>query len=232
MFLVFNKQKIISYLVAFTTVAVLFCGAGFFVPKFDETVEISTANTKLLPIYSVETEEKKISLTINCAWNADDIDKILDTLSKYNVQVTFFMVGDWVDRFPEAVKKIASNGHEIGNHSNTHPHVNNLSLEKNAEQIKTCADKIEKLTGKRSTLYRGPYGEYNDVVIKAAENENHKVIQWSLDTLDYKGLTAEEMWSRLKDKLTNGSVVLMHNGTTHTADALDKLIYNIKRKRL
>lgn len=140
------------------------------------------------------------------------------------------MVGDWVDKFPEAVKKIADAGHEIGNHSNTHPHVNNLSYEKNVAQIKTCADKIENLTGKRSTLYRGPYGEYNDVVIKSAESENHKVIQWSLDTLDYKGLTENEMWNRLKDKLTNGSIILMHNGTLHTAEALDKLIYNIQEK--
>lgn len=230
MFLVFNKQKIISYLVAFSTVAILFCGAGFFMPNLDETVQTSATTKKLLPIYSVETEEKKISLTINCAWNADDIDKILDTLSKYKVHITFFIVGDWVDRFPEAVKKISDAGHEIGNHSNTHPHINNLSYEKNMSEIKICADKIEKLTGKRSTLYRGPYGEYNDVVIKSAESENHKVIQWSLDTLDYKGLTENEMWNRLKDKLTNGSIILMHNGTEHTAEALDKIIYNIQDK--
>ncbi len=123
-------------------------------------------------------------------------------------------------------------GHEIGNHSNTHPHVNNLSIEKNCEQIKTCADKIEKITGKRPTLYRGPYGEYNNTVIKAAEMENHKTIQWSLDTLDYTGLTGDEMWNRLKDKIAEGSIVLMHNGTAHTADALDKLIYNITQKGL
>lgn len=232
MFFVFNKQKIISYVVAFTTVAVLFCGASFFVPKFDETIQTASSSTRLLPIYSVQTEEKKVSLTINCAWNADDIDKILDTLSKYNIHVTFFMVGDWIDKFPDAVKKIAQNGHEIANHSNTHSHVNNLSLEKNMEQIKACADKIEKLTGIRSTLYRGPYGEYNDTVIKAAEAENHKVIQWSQDTLDYKGLTGNEMWDRLKDKLTNGSIVLMHNGTEHTAEALDEIIYNITRERI
>ena len=123
-------------------------------------------------------------------------------------------------------------GHEIGNHSNTHPHVNNLTLEKNCEQIKNCADKIEKITGKRPTLYRGPYGEYNNTVIKAAEMENNKTIQWSLDTLDYKGLTGDEMWNRLKDKITGGSIVLMHNGTAHTADALDKIIYNITQKGL
>jgi len=230
MLFVFNKQKIISYIVAFTTVAILFCGAGFFVQDVGDTVETSASTKKLLPIYSVETEDKKISLTINCAWNADDIDKILDTLSKYKINVTFFMVGDWVDKFPEAVKKIHDAGHEIANHSNTHPHVNNLTFEKNCEQIRLCSDKIEKLTGVRPTLYRGPYGEYNNIVIKAAEAENHKVIQWSLDTLDYTGLTSDEMWNRLKDKLKNGSIILMHNGTSHTAEALDKIIYNITEK--
>lgn len=230
MFLVFNKEKIISYIVAFSTVAILFAGASFFVPNEDGVVQVSAKTAKLLPIYSVDTQEKKVSLTINCAWNADDIDRILDTLSKYQTKVTFFMVGDWVDKYPDAVRKIADQGHEIGNHSDTHPHVNQMTFEKNEEQIKLCADKIEKITGKRSVLYRGPYGEYNDTVIKAAENKNHKTIQWSLDTLDYKGLTESQMWDRLKDKLKSGDIILMHNGTKHTADALDKIIYNIKEK--
>lgn len=140
------------------------------------------------------------------------------------------MVGDWADKFPDAVKKISEAGHEIGNHSDTHPHVNNLTYEKNCEQIKACSDKIEKITGKKTTLYRGPYGEYNNTVITAAKNENHTTIQWSLDTLDYTGLTGEQMWDRLNDKLENGSIILMHNGTEHTAESLDKLIYNITQK--
>lgn len=230
MFIVFNKQKIISYLIALSTVIILFSGASFFVPNLETSIQTSAKTSKLLPIYSVETQEKKLSLTINCAWNADDIDRILDTLSKYKIKVTFFVVGDWVDKYPEALKKISDAGHEIANHSDTHPHVNNLSLEKNQEQIKKCADKIEKITGKRSNLYRGPYGEYNDIVIKAAEQENHKTIQWSVDTLDYKGLTGDKMWERIKDKLTNGTIILMHNGTEHTADALDKIIYQIQEK--
>ena len=229
MFLVFNKQKIISYVVAFSTVAILFLGAGLLTPK-DEALQTSAKINKLLPIYSVDTPDKEVALTINCAWNADDIDKILDTLSKYKVKVTFFVVGDWVKKYPEAVKKIHEAGHEIGNHSDTHPHVNEMTLEKNMEQIRKCADKIEEITGSRSTLYRGPYGEYNDIVIKAAEAEKHTTIQWSLDTLDYTGLNANQMWERLNNKLSNGSIILMHNGTEHTADALDFLIYKIQEK--
>ena len=185
MFIVFNKQKIYSYVIALTTIMILFCGATVFQTKISNSIQTSVGAEKMLPIYNVETNEKNVALTINCAWNADDIDQILDTLSKYKVHVTFFMVGDWVDKFPEAVKKISDAGHEIGNHSDTHPHVNNLSFEKNCEQIKKCADKIEKITGKRTTLYRGPYGEYNNTVVKAATDKGYYSIQWNLDTLDY-----------------------------------------------
>ena len=230
MFIVFNKQKIISYLIALSTVVILFGGAFFFLPGEEKLIQTAAGTNKLLPIYSVQTEDKKIALTINCAWNADDIDRILDTLSKYQVHVTFFMVGDWVDKFPESVKKISEAGHEIGNHSDTHPHVNSFSIEKNEEQIKKCADKIEAITGKRSVLYRGPYGEYNNTVIQAANNQKHTTIQWSLDTLDYQDLTQDQMWNRLKDKLAPGSIILMHNGTKHTADALDFLLYSMQEK--
>ena len=130
----------------------------------------------------------------------------------------------------DAVKKISDAGHEIGNHSNTHPHVNNLTLEKNIEEIQKCSEKIEKITGKKTTLYRGPYGEYNETVIKAADSQNHKTIQWNLDTLDYSGLTGKEMWNRIENKLTAGSIILSHNGTKHTADSLDMLLYNIQQK--
>lgn len=232
MIFVINKQKIYSYVIAVVMVVILFCGSTIFQTKDYNAIQTAATEGRMLPIYNVDTKEKNIALTMNCAWNADDIDSILDTLAKYKIHITFFVVGDWIDKYPEALKKMSEAGHEIANHSNTHPHVNNLSYEKNVEQIKQCADKIEKITGKRSNLYRGPYGEYNNVVIKAAIEQKHTSIQWSLDTLDYSGITGEEMWSRLKDNLKDGDIVLMHNGTKHTADSLDKIIYNIKEKGL
>ena len=227
MFIVFNREKINSYLISLGTVIILFIMA-FMITK-EETVQTSAA-TRELPIYSVNTEEKQVAFTMNCAWEADDIDSILDTLSKYKTHITFFIVGDFAQKYPEAVKKISDAGHEIGNHSDTHPHVNNLSLEKNIEQIQNCSKKIEQITGKKTTLYRGPYGEYNDTVIKAAKSQNHTAIQWNLDTLDYSGLTGEEMWNRLENKLLPGSIILSHSGTKHTADSLDMLFYNIQQK--
>ena len=226
MFLVFSKDKIQTYVVSVLTVVLL-----IFLANIDKNDVIQTsALEKNLPIYNVQTEEKKIAFTMNCAWNADDIDSILETLRANNVKITFFIVGEWADKYPEEVKKISKAGHEIGTHSNTHPHVNNLSAEKNLEEIKISVNKLEKLTNQKITLYRTPYGEYNDIVIETSRNNGYFPIQWNIDTLDYEGLNCEEMWNRIKGKLSNGSIILSHNGTEHTADSLDTLIKNIKQQ--
>ena len=230
MFFVFNKQKIYSYLIAASTVVILFILSFYFTNSDMKTLEASSGTAKLVPIYNVDTEQKRISLSINCAWNADDIDKILEVLDKCNVKATFFMVGEWVDKFPDAVKKINEKGHEIANHSDKHLHVNSLSYEQNVEEILNCSKKIKKLTGKDVKLYRCPYGEYNDTVIKAATDNGYKVIQWSIDSLDYEGLDEGQMWDRINKKLTNGSIILMHNGTENTANSLETIIKNIQKK--
>ena len=119
---------------------------------------------------------------------------------------------------------------KYGSHSDTHPHVNNLSYEKNIEEIEKSNDRLEKIIGSRTKLYRAPYVEYNNTVIKAATDKAYYTIQWSLDTLDYTGLTGNEMWKRLDTKLSNGDIILTHNGTKYTADSLDMLLKNIKQK--
>ena len=224
MFFIFSKEKIQTYIVSILTVVTLIVIANINNLSVIET----SANTRYLPIYNVQTEENKVAFTMNCAWNANDIDSILETLKNNDVHITFFVVGEWVDKYPEAVKKIHDAGHEIASHSNTHPHVNKLSAEKNLEEINLSVSKIEKITGEKTKLYRAPYGEYNNTVIKTAQDNGYYCIQWNLDTLDYEGLTGEEMWKRLKNKLEKGSIILSHNGTKHTAKSLDMLIKNIK----
>ena len=229
MFFVLKKDKIMAFLVACSTVFALFLMSSLFTEMPQIAIETGSVS-KNLPIYSVKTEEPKVALTINCAWNADDIDKILETTEKENVKITFFMVGDWIEKNTEAVKKIHAAGHELANHSYSHPHVSNLNYDKNVEQIKKCSELIKSITGKESTLYRGPYGEYNDTVLQAAKDTNHTAIQWSIDTLDYNSLTGEQMWERIEPKLENGSIILMHNGTENTANSLQMIIQNIKAK--
>lgn len=228
MFIILNKEKILAYVVSVLTVITLFGVANLTINS--EVVPTSANVEAKLPIYNVETQEKKVAFTMNCAWSADDIDDILETLNINEVKITFFMVGDWIDKNPEAVKKIYEAGHEIGNHSNTHPHVNKLTYEQNLEEIEKCSQKIEQLTGKKPTLYRAPYGEYNDTVLKASFENEYYAIQWNKDTLDYQALTGEQMWKRIGDNLQNGDIILSHNGTAHTSDSLDMLIKNIKEK--
>ena len=230
MFVVFNKDKMYAYGISIITVILLFCVANVMLSYNNDTISTTATTTKLLPVYKVDTKENEVSLTLNCAWNASDIDSTLNTLEKNNCKITFFMVGDWVKKFPEAAKKIKEAGHEIATHSNTHPHVNQLSYEENVKEIQDSVKLIKDITGADVKLYRPPYGEYNDTVIKSANDKGLIPIQWSLDTLDYTNLTGTQMWERLEKKLSNGDIILMHNGAKHTADSLEMIIQNINKK--
>ena len=177
---VWTKKSILMYMLLFCSITCLICF------NWSKTVSVfENSSKKDLPIYCVDKQEKICSLSFDAAWGNEDTEMLIKELGDYDVKATFFVVGSWVDKFPESVKQLHEAGHEIGNHSDTHPHVNNLSLEKNIEQIQNCSNKIEKITGEKTTLYRGPYGEYNDTVIRAAKSQNHTTIQWNLDTLDY-----------------------------------------------
>lgn len=222
MFFVVNKNKIISILVLMVAVVTVMTA----IPNAN--IEVNGNPDRLLPIYCVDTQDKKVALTINCAWENTDIDKILETLKEYNVKVTFFVVGDFAKKYPESVKAIFDSGNEIGNHSNTHPHVNQLSLEDNISQIQKCNNLIKEITGTTPTLYRAPYGEYNNTVITASRDVNMNAIQWNIDSLDYKDLSKEDMWKRIEKGIKPGSIILMHSGTKNTANALGYIIQNLQ----
>lgn len=183
-----------------------------------------------LPIYSVETDEKVVAVTFDAAWNADDIDNIIGTLDKYGCKTTFFAVGDWLVKYPDAVKKLSAAGHEIANHSDTHAHLNTLSTEKLITEMEECDKKILDLTGVKNVLFRAPYGEYNDNVITTCYQSGRYPIQWDIDSLDWKNLTTEEMIKRIVPKLKNGSIILLHNGTENTAGALPSILEAIKNE--
>lgn len=223
-FVVINAKMFLFAVIGIFTL-ILACGCGnTIVEKILETA----ANYRLLPIYSVETEDKVVALTFDCAWGADDIPDIINTLTENDVKAAFFMVGDFVKKYPDEVKLVHDNGMDIGNHSNSHAHVNALSFDTNVDDMKKCNEKIMNITGEEVKLYRGPYGEYNNTVIEAAKSLEMQVVQWDIDTLDYTGKTPDEMCKRIKDKIRNGSIILMHNDTKHTAEGLNQIIRTIK----
>ena len=177
-----------------------------------------------LPVYSVERSDKKIALTIDAAWEDDKTEFILETLEQFNVKATFFLCGVWVEAYPEQVKRIAEKGHEIGNHSLTHPHMNKLAAAGVQQEISKLDDEIERLTGKRCTLFRAPFGEYNDTVISTINSMGMSAIQWDVDSLDWKGISASDISDRVLKNVKSGSIVLFHNAAENTPEALPGII--------
>ena len=186
------------------------------------------APTKELPIYSVETSEKKIAISFDAAWGNEYTSFILDTLDKYNLKSTFFLVGFWVDDYPEDVKEIGKRGHDIGNHSTTHPNMSQLSKAQIIEELTTTGDKIEKLTSIKPDLFRPPFGDYNNLLIETCKEENYYPIQWDVDSLDWKELGAQSVVDRVTRNVRNGSIVLFHNNAKDIREYLPLVIEKLQ----
>ena len=184
-----------------------------------------------LPVYGVGRGDNRIALTIDAAWDADKTPFILDTLDKYSVRATFFLCGVWVKQYPDFVKEIAKRGHEIGNHSLTHPHMSRMDAIGIQKELRDLDDMLEELTGKRSTLFRPPFGEYNDTVIKAAREAGYEVIQWSRDTVDWKqDRSAQTILDGVLKKLQSGDIILCHNNGYKIETYLPVLIETAQQK--
>lgn len=179
---------------------------------------------RLVPIYSVDTTEKKVAISFDTAWGADKTLDILKILKEYDVNATFFMVGFWVEDYPEMVKAIDEQGIEIGTHSNTHPDFVNLSVDQMELELSTSIDAIKKITNKEVTLFRAPYGSYNNAMLNLTDKMGLKTIQWDVDTLDWKGLSGVEICERVMSRVKNGSIILCHNNADHVLDALPLLL--------
>lgn len=191
---------------------------------------VNNTAARKLPVYCVDTDEKKISISFDAAWGNEDTQELLEILAKHNVHATFFMTGGWVADYPEDVKAIAAAGHDLGNHSETHPHMSQLSKEGILSEIQSVHTKVKELTGKDMMLFRAPYGEYNDAVIEAANSIGYHVIQWDVDSLDWKNLGMQNILDTVLSHkhLGNGSIILCHNGADYTADALDALLTGLE----
>ena len=157
-------------------------------------------------------------------WGNEDTEKLIEIFKKYNIKVTFFVVGGWVDKYPESVKQLSNAGHEIMNHSNTHPHMSELSLEQIGEEINSCNDKIEAVTGRRPILQRAPYGEYTNNLIDTLSSMNMYCVQWDVDSLDWKDYDADRIYNKVVSGVKPGSICLFHNAAKHTPEALPKII--------
>ena len=221
-FIVINKRTI------FFLGCVAFLLFSFALTGVDAVNNLGEYNN--IPIYSVKTEEKKIAITFDSAWDDQDLAEVLTALENYDCKATFFVVGDFLDKYPKRVEEMHKKGHEIANHSNTHPHTNSLSREQMISEMDDCDKKIIGITGQKEVLFRAPYGEYNDLLVKTCKETGRFCIQWDVDSLDWKGLTCEMIVKRVTDKVKNGSIILLHNGAKNTAKALPQLLCDLKNE--
>ena len=182
------------------------------------------ASQKVLPIYSVERADKVISVTFDASWGGDKTMAILDLLDQYNAKATFFLVGIWVDKYPELVQEIAKRGHEIGNHSDSHAHFTQISDAQIRQELKDCSDKIEDLTGTRPTLFRPPYGDYNSKVITVVRDAGYEAVQWSVDSLDWKNRGVSDLVKRATNNVQKGDIILFHNDSQYIVEALPAIL--------
>lgn len=183
-----------------------------------------------VPIYSVETNEKKVALTFDAAWGSDKTTKIVDILKEAGVSGTFFLVGFWIEQNADKVKYIDEAGLDIGTHSSTHPKMSTLSEAKMTEELSSSMKLITDITGKPVKYFRPPFGDYSDTVLTVAEGLGLKTIQWDVDSLDWKGLSAEEILLRVKQSVKNGSIILCHNNSDHILEALPLMISYLKNQ--
>ncbi|MBR2385410.1 MAG: polysaccharide deacetylase family protein [Clostridia bacterium] len=189
-----------------------------------------SSNKRDLPIYCVDRKDSVLSISFDCAWGVEYTDKILDTLDFYKVKCTFFMTQFWVEKNPEYVEKIFERGHEIGTHSRTHPYMSKMNKSEIESELKTSKEAIEKITGRKVDLFRPPYGDYDDLLVSTAREMGIYTIQWSVDSLDWKDLSALEIATRVLQKAKSGSIILCHNNGLHTAEALPLIFSALQEK--
>lgn len=208
--------------------AVAVSGAAGYLAKYS-TVS-SNVNGRELPICSVETEDAKIALTFDVAWENGDLPEILDVLEEEGVKVSFFVTGEWAEQNPELLKKIRDLGHDLGNHSQDHKSMTQLTYEEKKEEIAEAHERVKEIAGVEMNLFRTPYGNYDDEVILTAEELGYYTIEWNIDTMDWKDYGKKNILNTVmgNEELGNGAIIRAHAGTKYMAEALKPLIQRLK----
>lgn len=221
-----KKKSIVGVVVVLLLIAV--CATCM--ANRDVTAVLNNQSLRKVPVYGVDTQEKVVALTFDAAWGADKTQGILDTLEKHGVGGTFFLVGFWIDKYPDMVKKIAESGCDIGNHSKEHLNMSTLSREKIASELDYVSQTVNELTGIQPKFFRPPFGDYNNTLLEVVEEKNMIGVQWTVDSLDWKGLSATEILSRVTSSVKNGSIILFHNNSDNILEALPLVIANLKNQ--
>lgn len=222
----FSRKKLLRTAVIVLAVLV---GAGIIIMAVMSSFKVA-ADERKIPIYGVDRADNKIAVTFDCAWGNSNTDLLLSLLKDADVKATFFVTGEFCDKYPEDVKKMYDAGHEIGNHSDKHPHVEGININKLVEDTRECSRKIKMITGEEPKIYRAPYGEYDNNVITTIEGMGLKIIQWSVDSIDWNEPDPDTIIKRIMEGTVSGSILLFHNDLENTAQALPEILTGLRQK--
>lgn len=226
-----KAQKSLKLKIALATVAVIISTAVIAVGAVNgESIYAFSYNKVLrkLPIYNVSRNDKKIAISFDCAWGNEHTQKLLDVMDEYGVKCTFFCVSFWAEKYSDDLKEIVSRGHEVGTHSKTHSYMSKQTKEQITEELQYSSAAIYNACGKTPQLFRAPFGDYDDLLIETAQNLGFFTIQWDVDSLDWKDLSATAIAKRVISRVKSGSIILCHNNGKHTAESLPLIFSTLK----
>ena len=183
-----------------------------------------------MPISKVETDDRKISLTFDIASGSSNIESILDILDRYNVKASFFLVGNWVEENKKIVKEISDRGHDIGNHSNSHANMKELNESDLKKELNTTSSKIESITGEKTTMYRPPFGKFDNKSLKVCEELGYTVVNWDIDSFDWKGIGPNFVTEKVLKGVEPGSIVLFHGDINNSEQYLEKILIKLNKR--
>lgn len=218
--IVLNKKKLLLLLVLVLLIIAFLISL--------KRISINTMNY-YDPIYSGEADDKEVAFACNVVWGNEYLPEILRILKENDITITFFIGGDWAEKYPEELKNIYSAGHELGNHGQNHKKQSQLNIEQNKQEILKAEEAIKSVTGVKTLLFAPPYGDVNDTVSNSAEALGYKVIMWSIDTIDWNTKDYKKILERVEKKQHNGAIILMHP-TEVTVKALPDIIRSLKTK--
>lgn len=194
-------------------------------------IGVGSGNSAVLTS-AVKTDKKIAALTFDVCWETESIEKILDILEEQDVKSTFFVTGKWVRACPEEARRILQEGHEIGNHSETHSDLKKKSYVSCLEEIRNTHNTVKTLTGYEMELFRAPYGSYDKHVLRAAKDSGYVSILWDVDSLDWKNYGADQVKKQVLENpdFGNGSIVVCRCGAEDTIEGLEALIEGFKEQ--
>ncbi len=202
------------------------------VPKQPEPLPPRPAGEPAMLVVHGDRSCKQIAFTYDAGSGADGAAAILDMLKRQGVTATFFLTGKWVETYPDLAKRIAAEGHEIANHTYSHPDLTKIPADEVIKQVKDGEAAIRKVTGRESKpLFREPYGAFSDDERRLVREAGFSYsIYWEVDTLDWQFPSIDTEVKRITERSTSGSILLMHLNVPNSAIASDRAIPILREK--